>query len=417
MISSLCWVPRGVAREQPLEHDVAEDGAVPAADGAAPLVDADTAVVEEFGLDRYDDEVDPHDLGALPMFGRKMMMYHASNDEDPYITLQDGEEDEEDEDRDDLAIRSTDLLVVAAMAQDDMANIEVHLYEEEAQNMYPHHDIVVPSYPLAMDWLGYRPGSGSEGNLVAVGTFEPVVEIWDLDVLNAVTPIAVLGDDNLAETSDRPKKLKKQKRKLAEANEWHTDAILAVSCNRCEPHILASGSADHSVRLWDLHAARPPCVQALSHHDDKVQAVAWHATEASVLLSGSFDGTARVLDVRAARGRGAQHFALSADVERTVWCDEDSFLASTEDGRVVRYDVRAPKAPVWHLSAHDGAATGLAVNPVTRSLFATCSTDKVSCRASSHPAAPSEPFPWGRARGSYRPTLPRPTPATFTGRR
>ena len=59
------------------------------------------------------------------------------------------------------------------------------------------------------------------GNFVAVGTFEPGIEIWNLDVLEALTPTATLGGrETPAEAkarmnsgSSKGKKKKKAKKK------------------------------------------------------------------------------------------------------------------------------------------------------------------------------------------------------------
>jgi len=83
----------------------------------------------------------------------------------------------------------------------------VYVYEEPHDNLYAHHDIPLPIFPLCLAWLDYRPASfeqtaGATGgaaaaagrsNLIAVGTFAPQIEIWDIDVIDALEPLAVLG--------------------------------------------------------------------------------------------------------------------------------------------------------------------------------------------------------------------------------
>jgi periodic tryptophan protein 1 len=53
--------------------------------------------------------------------------------------------------------------------------------------------------------------------------------------------------------------------------------------------VLASGSADCTVKLWDVSSQQ--CSTTLTHHTDKVQALAWHPTEAAVLATASYDKT------------------------------------------------------------------------------------------------------------------------------
>lgn len=70
------------------------------------------------------------------------------------------------------------------------------------------------AFPLAIEWLSVDPRSFSQdvasvGNFVIVGTFLPEIEIWDLDVLNAIEPLIVLGGEvNLSK-----KKVKKNEKK------------------------------------------------------------------------------------------------------------------------------------------------------------------------------------------------------------
>lgn len=116
-------------------------------------------------------------------------------DGDPYITLGGEEDDSEDEG---FEIKPTDLLILAARNQDDVSNLEVWVYEETDDggeaNVYVHHDILLPAFPLCVTWLDCGLGGTSEhANMVAVGTMEPGIEIWDLDVMDTVEPACTLG--------------------------------------------------------------------------------------------------------------------------------------------------------------------------------------------------------------------------------
>jgi WD40 repeat protein len=53
-------------------------------------------------------------------------------------------------------------------------------------------------------------------------------------------------------------------------------------------HVLASGSVDQTVLLWDLNGAQ--IASTLKAHQEKVQTLAWHPFEAQNLLTGCCDG-------------------------------------------------------------------------------------------------------------------------------
>jgi len=83
--------------------------------------------------------------------------------------------------------------------------------------------------------------------------------------------------------------------------------------------MLASASADKSVKLWDL--AQTKCLRSFSHHSNKVQTIAWNPAETTALLSGSFDKTVKVFVfffffLRAALDDFAPHVANGCSIPR-----------------------------------------------------------------------------------------------------
>ena len=107
----------------------------------------------------------------------------------------DPESDEDDAEDDE--IRPTDFLLVTALTEDDYSHLEVQLIAEDG-TMYVHHDITLPEFPLCLAWMDCPPfladgGQMAIGNYIAVGTFNPEIEIWNLDVLDPLEPTATLG--------------------------------------------------------------------------------------------------------------------------------------------------------------------------------------------------------------------------------
>lgn len=60
--------------------------------------------------------------------------------------------------------------------------------------------------------------------------------------------------------------------------------------------MLASGSADKTVRLWDLNSAE--CLRTYTHHTNKVELVRWNPKEVSVLATAAHGGSVQIFDTR-----------------------------------------------------------------------------------------------------------------------
>jgi len=152
---------------------------------------------------------------------------------------------------------------------------------------------------------------------------------------------------------------------------------MGLSWNSVHTNLLASGSADKTVKLWDLPTEK--CVHTFMHHKDKVQSVMWNGLEPNILLSGSFDKTLAVFDARQGASAEIASCAVAADVECALWnpFHGAQFLVSSEDGKVYCFDVRAlGKGEVYSFRAHDQACSAVSLSPLVRGLMATCSPDK-----------------------------------------
>jgi periodic tryptophan protein 1 len=98
--------------------------------------------------------------------------------------------------------------------------------------------------------------------------------------------------------------------------ERHVDAVMAISANRTNRHLIATGSADTTIKLWDLNSPSI-AVASYAHHSNKVQAVVWNLFETTVLLSGAYDKTACAFDSRAPETVAT--WKLQSDVECMKW--------------------------------------------------------------------------------------------------
>lgn len=311
----------------------------------------------EYGLDDYDNE---EEGGEAPLLGLGDLTAFADPSEDPYLSAMDrelGEEDEED--LEDFKIRGTDNMIVVGHVEGDSSTLEVYVYNDVEDALYVHHDILLPSFPLALEWLPFDPESDTRGNLVAVGSMNPIIEVWDLDLVDCLEPAFRLG--------------KKPKKKKGIPRVGHKDAVLALSWNSNCEHVLASGSVDTTVMLWDLNSQS--VASQLPGHQEKVQSLQFHPREAQTLLTGCCDSKVRLYDCRAPNTHNS--WTLPGEVERVIW---DHFnpthcLASTEAGTLHYIDIRNP-TPLWTLSAHSEAVTGLSLSPHCPGTVTTVSQDR-----------------------------------------
>lgn len=363
-------------KDQDVEHCATGRTFLSSSDG----MDLDAAALDEFHLDDYDDDEEGKALHQLD---------YEEAEQDQMVELLDvGDQavavgvdsDEEDDDAEDNEIRPSDSLFVVAHTDDEDSHIEVQLYNEEEGSLYVHHDIYLPEFPLCVAWLDCPPylNGGTQmsmGNYLAVGTFSPGIEIWNLDVMDPLEPTATLGGAAVLKPG--------KKKKHGESQHIpgsHTDSVLGLSWNKTFRQAIASASADKTVKIWDV--TTQACSHTFVHHADKVQNVLWHQSEGWLLASASFDKTIALLDCRT--GGDALSATIASDPEALAWNpnEPNHLYCSLEDGQIVCVDVRQAGSasgrvnPLFSFRAHEETTSSISFSTHVPGMMATSSVDQ-----------------------------------------
>nr|POF27402.1 periodic tryptophan protein 1 like [Quercus suber] len=404
MISSISWLPKGAANPVPAVadppskeeideivksaafdkngHSDNEDGDEDMDDGASneagevaqalevadalgrtsntaksgTSFDSITDGLRELDMENYDEEDDGIELFSTG-FGD---LYYQSNDMDPYLK---DKSDDDSEEVEDMTINPTDAVLVCAHSGDEVSQLEVWIYEESDDgdsNMYVHHDIIISANPLCTAWLDCPLKGGEKGNFIAVGSMEPSIEIWDLDIIDEVQPCVVLG--GIAERKEKKNKISVKYKK-----DSHKGPVLGLAWNKEYRNILASASADKRVKIWDVATGK--CDITMEHHTDKVQAVAWNHHAPRVILSGSFDRSVVMKDGRVPEHSGYK-WSVTADVESLAWDphNQNLFVVSLEDGTLLATGSEDKMVKLWDLSNNQPSCVA-STNPKVGAIF------------------------------------------------
>jgi periodic tryptophan protein 1 len=230
--------------------------------------------------------------------------------------------------------------------------------------------------------------------------------VWNLDVLNALEPSCILGGEDTSAADDLMKLQIMNAASGAAGSETqaissrqrssrsrgglrpgsHTDAVMALSWNPIHKQVIASGSADGTVKLWDVTKAGSGDAKCnagtFSHHKDKVQSVAWNPKEGTLLASGSYDRTVALVDARSdGKTSNVKLVRIAADCEALAWDPfrPEYLTVASEDGTISCWDVRKfeTSTPIWSFVASEyGGVTDLSYNAQVPGMMVTCSIDK-----------------------------------------
>ncbi|MGH7140927.1 MAG: WD40 repeat domain-containing protein, partial [Pirellulales bacterium] len=138
----------------------------------------------------------------------------------------------------------------------------------------------------------------------------------------------------------------------------HGGIVKAVAVSR-DGRLLATGSADRSVRVWDAATHEP--IAGTFWHAEPVTAVAF-LPDAMRVVSGSEDGTARIWDCGANTLAGSP--MRHAKAIRAVGVSPDgSRIITGSDDETARVWSVATTAPLCEALRHEGAVRAVAFSP------------------------------------------------------
>lgn len=446
MISSTCWVPRGFASEFPEQYELDDAemerinkmAQLELADAKENLAEAEKEQkqslqteaevddeLKEYDLENYDDDTKSGtSVSFIPGLANTDAEFQEGEEGANYLSLPN--ERDMQEEKEELQIYPTDNLLLATRTEDDVLYLDVYVYDDGAgapdgaeeeegdkldedvargmtrdSNLYVHHDLMLPSFPLCVEWINFRPGSSVSdtneniGNFAAIGTFDPQIEVWNLDCLDKAFPDLILGEpqqNSFASVSSKKKKKSKEKKHITT---HHTDAVLSLAHNRTHRNILASTSADTTVKLWDLSNGSAVRSFADIHKGKIVSSSQWHQLEDSILLTGGYNGACAITDVRISDSNetSKSYFVGSGqEVETVRWGSQpELFYCGTDNGNVYCFDIRNQDKPLWTLHAHDAGISSLDINVnIPGMIITSAMTEKVvklwKCSGNSGPS-------------------------------
>ncbi|GMH89823.1 hypothetical protein TrST_g9234 [Triparma strigata] len=389
----------GIPQEEIDEEEMDDDDD----DSASNSSDSDMSDDDFEPLQHDDREYEPTDTAALTAMG---LGHNATYPQEPHYfedVDEEGEDEGDESDEEDTNLKPTDVLCLSATTDvaDDFSTLEVYVYEPPTGNLYVHHDIALPAFPLCMAWGDVNP-SGGAGNYVAIGTFKEGIEIWNLDVLDPLEPITTLGGEDMSSAeaaaadamlkayNEKKESSKKKKGKKAPPPPppstapaplhpgSHTDAVMALDWNKIHRQVLVSGSADSTVKLWDITKPNTPA-STFTHHTGKVSSVSFHPTEGTIFASGGFDKFACVVDGRMANDASKVRRAkIGSDCEELAWdpFKPERLIAAGENGKIMAWDVRNMSKKLWEVDGGSYGVSSIAFNPKVPGMLATASIDK-----------------------------------------
>ena len=135
-----------------------------------------------------------------------------------------------------------------------------------------------------------------------------------------------------------------------------------------------SGSADTTVKLWDLNNG--VCARNFGFHQDKVSAGGAKSVEGNTCFLVAMTATLLCLICVSATTLVAGPGRLRATLKVSKWGNNGQDFYVYENGIIHKFDARMENQSVWKLQAHDSEVTCFDLSPIVDGYMVSGSSDK-----------------------------------------
>jgi len=218
----------------------------------------------------------------------------------------------------------------------------------------------------------------THGRLVACGGLDNLVSVYKWDAPHeAQQEMAhhdgfvscvrfIRGESQLLSSSGDSSLVKwdvETGRVLEELKE-HTADVMCFALNPSDGNIVASGSVDTLVKIWDLRTPKASIQSFSGFHQGDVNGVDFlHNT----IATASGDGTSQLLDLRAYGSVATFGGMPTGEEEGLTSCSFSKsgriLFAGHSNATVAAWDVLSSSQPAFVLNAHDKYVSKVGVNP------------------------------------------------------
>lgn len=173
-------------------------------------------------------------------------------------------------------------------------------------------------------------------------------------------------------------------------NSMHKGSVRGLSFNQPQPNLIATGSVNAEIYVWDLKAPNKPYTPgSRSQHLDEISSLAWNGQVPYVLATASTNGCTTVWDLRHKReiavlrnnsAPAAAAMSSARSISALAWhpLSPTRIATATEDDMnpgIVLWDLRNSRAPEAVLSGHEQGVLGLSWCRQDENLMLSCGKD------------------------------------------